>query len=72
MDGEEFIFEGIAEGDITHAKHGKEGFGYDPIFKAESYDKTFAELGDSIKNTISHRAIATQNFLNGLNQLKKS
>jgi XTP/dITP diphosphohydrolase len=66
------LFEGIVKGNIIFEKRGQGGFGYDPIFIPEGYDKTFAELGDTIKNTISHRAIATQNFLNGLNQLKKS
>ena len=66
------LFEGIVKGNIIFEKRGQGGFGYDPIFIPEGYDKTFAELDDTIKNTISHRAIATQNFLNGLNQLKKS
>jgi XTP/dITP diphosphohydrolase len=53
-------FEGIVNGEIIRERRGGEGFGYDPIFQPEGYDKTFAELGVGIKNTISHRARATQ------------
>ena len=52
-------FEGIVEGEIIQERRGGEGFGYDPIFQPEGYDKTFAELGMDIKNHISHRARAT-------------
>ena len=51
-------FEGIVNGEITREKSGAEGFGYDPIFRPDGYDKTFAELGLDIKNQISHRARA--------------
>ena len=54
----EYFFEGVIDGKITLEKHGDSGFGYDPIFQPDGYDKTFAELGDDIKNKISHRAIA--------------
>lgn len=52
-------FDGIVEGEIIQERRGVEGFGYDPIFKPDGYDKTFAELGMDIKNHISHRARAT-------------
>lgn len=52
------LFEGTAEGEIIRGKRGGEGFGYDPIFMPEGYDKTFAELGTALKNKISHRAKA--------------
>ena len=52
-------FDGIVEGEIIRERRGGEGFGYDPIFKPDGYDKTFAELGMDIKNHISHRARAT-------------
>lgn len=55
-----FLFEGIVEGEIIRERRGGEGFGYDPIFIPDGYDKTFAELGNDIKNTISHRARATK------------
>ena len=53
-------FEGIVNGEIISERRGGEGFGYDPIFQPEGYDKTFAELGADTKNHISHRARATQ------------
>ena len=51
-------FEGRVDGHIATEKHGTEGFGYDPIFVPEWYDKSFAQLGEDIKNKISHRARA--------------
>lgn len=54
------IFEGKVEGSIINEKRGAEGFGYDPIFMPEGYDKTFAELGLDVKNQISHRARAVK------------
>ena len=56
--GKEFLYEGIVNGTITKERRGLGGFGYDPIFVPEGYDKTFAELGLAVKNVISHRAIA--------------
>lgn len=68
MNGEEHLFEGIVKGEIIQEKRGGAGFGYDPIFVPEGYDLTFAELGNDIKNTISHRARAVEKlctFLKG-------
>ena len=52
------LFQGTVYGVITKEKSGAEGFGYDPIFQPDGYDQTFAELGNDIKNSISHRAHA--------------
>ena len=60
LDGKEYLFEGVIKGEIIKEKRGDSGFGYDPIFKPEGYDQTFAELGNDIKNQISHRALAVQ------------
>lgn len=54
--GEEHLFEGLVKGKIIEEKKGEAGFGYDPVFVPDGYDKTFAELGEDIKNQISHRA----------------
>lgn len=61
-------FEGIVDGSIATEKHGTAGFGYDPIFVPEGYDKSFAELGESIKNGISHRARAVAKLAEYLKQ----
>ncbi len=58
--GEEHLFEGVVEGVIARGKSGTEGFGYDPVFIPEGQQKTFAELGEDIKNSMSHRARAAQ------------
>ena len=57
-----FTFEGIINGTISREKHGKLGFGYDPIFIPQGYDMTFAEMPMIKKNEISHRAIAITAF----------
>ncbi len=62
-DGEPKLFEGIVKGEIITEKRGGEGFGYDPIFRPEGYDMTFAELGHEIKNKISHRARAVMKLV---------
>ena len=61
-------FEGIVDGSIATEKHGTAGFGYDPIFVPEGYDKSFAELGESIKNGISHRERAVAKLAEYLKQ----
>jgi XTP/dITP diphosphohydrolase len=62
-DGKEYLFEGKVCGDILTEKHGTQGFGYDPLFRPEGFERTFAEMSLSEKNIISHRARAVQAFL---------
>jgi XTP/dITP diphosphohydrolase len=68
-EGNRVGFEGIVNGSIIRERRGGEGFGYDPIFQPEGYDKTFAELGSEIKNHISHRARAVQKLADFLKSL---
>ena len=65
-DGKKYLFEGSCKGEIIEEKRGNAGFGYDPIFVPEGYDQTFAELGNDIKNSISHRAKAVELLCNFL------
>ena len=58
--GEVFLFEGKVFGSITNRRQGTGGFGYDPVFVPEGYTQSFAELGDEVKNRISHRAVALE------------
>lgn len=59
INGKEHLFEGIVRGEITKNRRGTAGFGYDPIFIPEGYTQTYAEMGNELKNKISHRALAT-------------
>jgi XTP/dITP diphosphohydrolase len=63
IDGKEYLFEGKIEGKIITEKLGTNGFGYDPIFVPDGYDKTFAQLDSETKNKISHRAKALEKLI---------
>ncbi len=63
---EHYFFEGIAKGRIIQEKRGIEGFGYDPVFIPDGYEKTFAEMSLDEKNLISHRAIAVKKLIDFL------
>ena len=67
---EQSLFEGIVEGTIIRERRGTGGFGYDPIFQPEGYDATFAELGNEVKNRISHRAKAVKQLAEKLSTLQ--
>lgn len=69
LNGKEHLFEGIVQGEIIREKRGTTGFGYDPIFVPEGYMQTFAEMGNELKNKISHRAVATQKLCKFLQSL---
>ena len=60
LNGKEYLFEGVVNGTIINEKRGGSGFGYDPIFVPDTYSETFAEMGNDIKNQISHRAEAVK------------
>jgi XTP/dITP diphosphohydrolase len=63
VDDTETLIEGVCEGQIAPERRGNGGFGYDPVFIPAGYDQSFAELGDDIKNQISHRAKATMQLV---------
>ena len=61
-DGSYHAFEGRVDGVISKEIKGCNGFGFDPVFVPNGYDKTFAELGSDVKNKISHRGRALLKF----------
>lgn len=63
QDGEEHLFEGIVNGKIVKKLRGTDGFGYDPVFEPEESGLTFAEMGPTEKNRISHRGRATKKLV---------
>lgn len=66
--GEQQLFTGIINGEITTAKKGTNGFGYDPIFVADGYTQTFAELSIAEKSAISHRGLAVKQLVDFLSR----
>ncbi|MBR4056333.1 MAG: RdgB/HAM1 family non-canonical purine NTP pyrophosphatase [Rikenellaceae bacterium] len=70
--GEEHLFEGRVEGEITHEPAGCGGFGYDPVFRPEGYEQTFAEMSADEKNSISHRARAVAKLVEYLTAIQDS
>ena len=63
---QQYVFEGVCSGRIIGESRGDGGFGYDPIFVPEGYDKTFAELGEKVKNQESHRGRAVRSLVEWL------
>ncbi|MDR1004258.1 MAG: non-canonical purine NTP diphosphatase [Prevotellaceae bacterium] len=68
VEGKVHLFEGCVNGRIIRTRRGAGGFGYDPVFMPDGFDKTFAELGEEVKNKISHRAVAAQKLFRFLGQ----
>jgi XTP/dITP diphosphohydrolase len=66
LNGETHFFSGEVKGRIIDENRGSKGFGYDPIFIPEGYEQSFAEMGDELKNTMSHRYRATQKLVDFL------
>ena len=64
--GKQHLFTGIINGQIIEERIGTNGFGYDPIFVADGYEKTFAELSLEEKSNISHRGIAVKKLIDFL------
>lgn len=69
IDGKEYLFEGLVEGEIATEKMGDGGFGYDPIFIPKGYSQSFAQMPLDEKNSISHRGRATAKFVEFLKNL---
>lgn len=70
-DEETLTFEGIIKGAVIGEKRGNSGFGYDPIFVPDGHTLTFAEMGETTKNSISHRAVAMNKFTHYLAERNK-
>jgi XTP/dITP diphosphohydrolase len=69
LNGQQYFFEGIIRGRISETMRGTNGFGYDPLFIPDGYEKTFAEMEAGEKNKISHRGIAVKALADFLNQI---
>jgi XTP/dITP diphosphohydrolase len=68
LNGQQFFFEGICKGRILNTQTGEQGFGYDPIFQCDGFDKSFAEMSMDEKSSISHRGRAIQKLITFLNK----
>ena len=69
INGVETQFEGVVDGRILDEKRGKSGFGYDPIFQPDGFEKTFSEMDLTAKNKISHRGRAVEKLIQYLKSL---
>ena len=69
LQGKEYFFEGVVKGEILKEKKGKDGFGYDPIFRPLGYKESFAEMSIAQKNEISHRGLAVKKLIKFLASL---
>ena len=71
LGGEEHLFEGVVQGCIIDHEQGSEGFGYDPLFIPDGYDRTFAQMTTEQKNAVSHRARAVRKLADYLHSIEK-
>jgi len=69
--GENFLYEGIVEGEIAEESRGEKGFGYDSVFIPRGFQQTFAEMPFAMKNSLSHRGRAIAAFVEGLQFLSE-
>lgn len=66
--GQQLFFEGVCKGQILNIQTGEQGFGYDPIFQPDGFDKSFAEMSMNEKSSISHRGRAIEKLITFLNK----
>lgn len=71
LDGKQWVFEGVCKGEILSKKQGEKGFGYDPIFKPNGFNTSFATMSAKEKNNISHRGKAIEKLVAFLKNYKK-
>lgn len=69
LNKEQYLFEGVCNGEILEKRQGEQGFGYDPIFKPQNYNTSFAEMSLEEKGKISHRGLAVKKLITFLQQL---
>lgn len=69
LNGTQHLFEGVCDGEILKEKQGEKGFGYDPIFKPNGFDVSFAEMSLDAKGKISHRGLAVQKLIQFLQKI---
>ena len=69
LKGKQYLFEGVCKGEIIKNPQGENGFGYDPIFKPEGFDRSFAEMSLTEKNSVSHRALAINKLVKFLSKI---
>jgi XTP/dITP diphosphohydrolase len=72
IDGEKYLFSGEVSGNILTERKGNNGFGYDPVFKPEGYDRSFAEMDTNTKNSLSHRFHATLKLHQFLSEISEN
>lgn len=71
LDGREYLFEGRVDGRIIESESGDGGFGYDPLFMPDGFDRTFAQMDGDEKNSVSHRGRAVRKLAGFLSETGK-